>query len=125
MSEFDTKRDGIPVKILETGEVFNSIQACANRLRVDAKWLGKIVRRESGLKTCHGYHVICDIDTYSIYPRINILGRPGQKVGIVESGEEFHSARECARSINGDHKSVLRAARENREYKERHFKIIT
>lgn len=38
MNEFDTKRDGIPVRIVETGEEFNSIQACANRLNVDAKW---------------------------------------------------------------------------------------
>lgn len=26
MGEFDTKRNGIPVKILETGEEFNSIR---------------------------------------------------------------------------------------------------
>lgn len=55
----------------------------------------------------------------------DIIGRPGQRIGVLESGEEFQSARECARNIEGDHKSVLRAARNNREYKERHFKLIT
>ena len=55
----------------------------------------------------------------------DVIGRPGQRIEVLESGEEFQSARECARNIEGDHKSVLRAARNNREYKERHFKLIT
>lgn len=124
MSEFDTKRDGIPVRIVETGEEFNSIQACADRLGVSTKWLARVVRGETGFNTCHGYHVIpigeCRDDREQ-----KGKGRPGRKVGILESGEEFPSARECAKSIKGDHKSVLRAARKNREYKERHFKLIT
>ena len=62
---------------------------------------------------------------YPSDPPPDIIGRPGQRIGILESGEEFQSARECARNIDGDHKSVLRAARNNREYKERHFKLIT
>ena len=124
MNEFDTKRDGIPVRIVETGEEFNSIQACADRLGVSAKWLARVVRRNSHVYSCHGYHVVQtnkNIDGFE--PKRK--GRPGRKVGILESGEEFSSARECAKSIDGDHKSVLRAAHRNREYKERHFKIIT
>lgn len=123
MSKFDTKRNGICVEIMETGEIFNSVQACANRLGVDAKWLGKIVRGESGFKTCHGYHVVAYEKRY-LTREVDIFGRLGQKIRIVESGEEFPSARECARSIDGDHKNVLRAARGNKKYKERHFKII-
>ena len=38
MNEFDTKRDGIPVRIVETGEEFNSIQACANRMLTLNGW---------------------------------------------------------------------------------------
>lgn len=124
MSDFDTKRDGIPVRIVETGEEFNSIQACANRLGVNSKWLARIVRGETGFNTCHGHHVV-PIDRANNDSEEQGRGRPGRKVGILESGEEFISARECARSIKGDHKSVLRAARKNREYKERHFKILT
>lgn len=125
MNEFDTKRDGIPVRIVETGEEFNSIQACANRLNVDAKWLGKVVRGETGFNTCHGYHIVVSGGQYSSNPPPDVIGRPGQRIWVLESGEEFQSARECARNIEGDHKSVLRAARNNREYKERHFKLIT
>ena len=121
MNEFDTKRDGIPVRIVETGEEFNSIQACANRLNVDAKWLGKVVRGETGFNTCHGYHVVVSEGRYSSNPPPDVIGRPGQRIEVLESGEEFQSARECARNIEGDHKSVLRAARNNREY----FKLIT
>ena len=124
MSDFDTKRDGIPVRVVETGEEFNSIQACANRLGVNSKWLARIVRGDSKVYSCHGYHVV-PIDRVNNGFEEQGRGRPGRKVGILESGEEFPSARECARSIKGDHKSVLRAARKNREYKERHFKIIT
>ena len=115
MNEFDTKRDGIPVRIVETGEEFNSIQACANRLNVDAKWLGKVVRGETGFNTCHGYHIVVSGGRYSSDPPLDIIGRPGQRIEVLESGEEFQSARECARNIEGDHKSVLRAARNNRE----------
>lgn len=39
MSDFDTKRDGVRCEIIETGEVFNSLQACADRLGVSARWL--------------------------------------------------------------------------------------
>ena len=70
-------------------------------------------------------HVMVSGGRYSSDPPLDIIGRPGQRIEVLESGEEFQSARECARNIEGDHKSVLRAARNNREYKERHFKLIT
>lgn len=124
MNEFDTKRGGTSVRIVETGELFNSIQACADRLGVSAKWMARVVRGDSHVYSCHGFHVVqIDKNMDEFEPKKK--GRPGKKVGILESGEEFPSARECARSIDGDHKSVLRAAHRNREYKERHFKIIT
>ena len=78
MNEFDTKRDGIPVRLVETGEEFNSIQACANRLNVDAKWLGKVVRGETGFNTCHGYHIVVLGGRYSSNPPPDVIGRPGQ-----------------------------------------------
>ena len=58
MSEYDTKRNGIPVRIVETGEIFNSVQACADRLGVSTKWLARVVRGDSHVYSCHGYHVV-------------------------------------------------------------------
>ncbi len=124
-NNFCTKRNGVPVVIFETGEEFNSIQACADYINADPKWVGKVARGEPGYNTCHGYHIVAVDRLPEFQASIDILGRPGTSVKILESGEEFRSARECARSINGDHKSVLNAARKKRRYKERHFRIIS
>ena len=43
MGEFDTKRNGIPVKILETGEEFNSIKACADAIGGNASCVSRVV----------------------------------------------------------------------------------
>lgn len=45
MGEFDTKRNGIPVKILETGEEFNSIKACADAIGGNASCVSRVVKR--------------------------------------------------------------------------------
>ena len=50
----NTKRDGVKVRIVETGEEFNSIQSCANYLDVNAHWLGQVVKGNRGLRTCRG-----------------------------------------------------------------------
>lgn len=42
MGEFDTKRNGIPVKILETGEEFNSIKACADAIGGNASCVSRV-----------------------------------------------------------------------------------
>lgn len=103
MSEFNTKRNGIEVKIVETGEVFNSIQACADRLRANVTWLGHVIRGERGNCTVHGYHIVRTDGTYN---KVDICkkehrGRPGVKVMIVETGEKFDSLTDCAKAIKG------------------------
>ena len=108
MRDLNTKRNGVRVVIVETGEEFHSIQACADYLGVNVSWLGKIVRGERGLKTCHGYHIVTsdDYDDNLYFDRIEYRGRPGIKVHIVETGETFDSIASCARAIDGSPGSI-------------------
>lgn len=99
----DTKRNGIRVRIVETGEEFNSIQACAYYLGVNAHWLGQVVKGNRGLRTCRGYHVVAvnGINEDLYFDRTEYRGRPGVRVQIVETGESFDSITDCANHING------------------------
>ena len=100
---YKTKRDGVRVKIVETGEEFNSIRACAFRLGVDVTWLGKVTRGNNRLCTCKGYHIIRVEDPRPNYDisRKEYRGRKGKAVQIVETGEIFNSISECADAIGG------------------------
>ena len=103
MGRLYEKRDGVEVKIVETGEVFNSIQSCADYLGVNVTWLAKVVRGESGRCTCRGYHIV---RTDGLYDTVDTTktehrGRPGIKIMIVETGETFGSLTECAEAIGG------------------------
>lgn len=97
-------RLGVRVRIVETGEEFDSIQACALYLRVNYKYLQSLV--SGGKKTrytCHGYHIV-RIDGLGPVPDLNkktYIGRPGIPVRIVETGEEFDSIQACANAIGG------------------------
>lgn len=128
MNTFNTKRDGTSVRIVETGEVFNSIQACADKLEVDARWLGNVVRGERGLHTIHGYHVTRSTDTRTIdeINQIDRRGRPGQKIRIVETGEIFNSISDCAKAIDGSVGTIHDALHNNRNrttYRGLHFEF--
>ena len=94
--DFDTKRDGVRCEIIETGEVFNSLQACADRLGVSARWLNR-VSQGKGLYSVHGYH----IKRSDIKPSVNRGGRPGVKVRCIETGEVYNSITSCAEAIGG------------------------
>ena len=100
---YKTNRDGVRVKIVETGEEFNSIRACAFRLGVDVTWLGKVTRGNNRLCTCKGYHIIRVEDPRPNYDisRKEYRGRKGKAVQIVETGEIFNSISECADAIGG------------------------
>ena len=128
MDKFNTKRNGVRVKILETGEEFNSIQACADYLNVDARWLGNVVRGERGLRTCHGYHIerVDSSGNNVDIRRTEYRGRPGQRVKIVETGEVFESITDCASALNGSAGTIHDVLHKNRNrtaYKGLHFKI--
>ena len=115
MDNWNTKRDGVRVRIIETGEEFNSIKSCADYLGVNASWLGKVTRGGEGLCTCHGYHIVpIDISNDVDLTRNEYRGRPGIKVRIVETGEIFNSITECADAIGGSVGSIHDAIYENR-----------
>lgn len=110
---YKTKRDGVRVRIVETGEEFNSIRACAFRLGVDVTWLGKVTRGNNGLSTCKGYHIIRVEDPRTNYDisRKEYRGRKGRAVQIVETGETFNSISECADAIGGSAGSICEILR--------------
>lgn len=125
----NTKRDGVEVMIIETGEKFNSIQACADYLGVNVSWLGRVVRGQNGLCTVHGYHVIrtddiCDETNYSDRDH---FGRPGVKVRVLETGEIFDSITECANTIGGSPGTIhdiLHGNRKRQTHKGFHFEMV-
>ena len=122
-----TKRDGIRVRIVETGEEFNSIQSCAYHLGVNAHWLGEVVRGNRGLRTCRGYHVVPveDYDEDLYFDRTEYRGRPGVRVEIIETGEKFNSITDCARHINGSAGTIHHVLNGNRKsHKGYHFKTV-
>lgn len=129
MDNYNTKRKGVEVKIVETGETFNSIRACANKLHADVSQVGQVCRGNNGLKTVHGYHVV------PVKNRIDILdsakgeyrGRPGVRIKIRETGETFNSISDCAKAINGSAGAIHDAAHNNRNrvtHKGLHFDIL-
>lgn len=127
MSCCDTKRDGVRIRIEETGEEFNSIRACADYLGVNAGWLGKVSRGDDGLSTCHGYHILRVDDPKSSQVRNTHRGRRGQKVQIVETGVIFNSITECANYIDGSPGTVHDVLHNNRNrttHKGFHFKEV-
>lgn len=129
MNYWNTKRDGVKVRILETGEEFNSIVACANYLGVNSSWLGQVSRGKNNLSTCHGYHIVRVDDPRIDYDisKTEYRGRPGQKVQIVETGDIFDSITDCAKSINGSTGTIHDILNNNRSrntHKGYHFKLI-
>lgn len=126
MEPYDTKRDGISLMIKETGEVFNSLQACADYLGVNVSWLSRATRGDRGLCTVHGYHIVRLDDSIDISRR-DRRGRPGTKIRIVETGDEYSSISECARALNGSVGTihdVLHSNRNKNTYKGLHFEKI-
>lgn len=129
MNKYNTKRNGVGVRIIETGEEFNSIQACAKRLDVSANWLGSVIRDPYGYKTCRGYHIVLVSDTRTLedFREARRVGRPGKRIRIIETGEVYDSITECANSMDGSAGTIHDALHKNRNkhtYKGKHFELI-
>ena len=58
LNSFNTKRKGVAVTIVETGEKFNSIKACADYIGGNPAYISRVVNREPGFNTCKGYHIV-------------------------------------------------------------------
>lgn len=92
--------NGVRVGILETGEAFDSITACANHIGGNARHASVVSRNPR--MTCKGYHIVrLDEPIPNFDLSKNFMGRPGVRIRIVETGDEFDSISECARFLNG------------------------
>ena len=97
-----TKRDGVKVMILETGQEFNSIQSCADYLGVHVNWIKNILNDANPHKVCHGYHIVRigkQLPDYDL-TKHDYRSRPGIRVMIVETGEIFQSITDAAKTYN-------------------------
>ena len=120
---------GIKVKIVETGEIFDSVKSCADYISASPSSVSKVVLGNNRYHTCHGYHIVRVDDqrlNYDIY-RTEYRGRHGKKVQIVETGEIFNSITECAKAINGSPGTIhdiLYGKRNRLTHKGLHFKLL-
>lgn len=117
MNQFNTKRNGVSVMIVETGEVFNSIKACADAIGGNPAYVSRVVNHCPGFDTCKGYHIVREGEEPIIKER--------RKIMIVETGEVFNTLRECAEAINGSPSeicNVLNNKRGHKTHKGYHFK---
>ena len=120
---------GIKVKIVETGEIFDSVKSCADYISASPSSVSKVVLGNNRYHTCHGYHIvpadrlISDVDIH----RKEYRGRPGIKVRVVETGKEYNSIADCAKAINGSPGTIHDILHNNRNrstHKGLHFECI-
>lgn len=126
MGRFYSKRNGVEVKIVETGEVFSSMQSCAEYLGVNPTWLAKVVRGDTGYCTCRGYHIVRTDGLYATVDttKLEHRGRPGIRVMVLETGETFESLTECAKAIGGSASKIydcLHGLNHRRSHRGYHF----
>ena len=50
--------------IVETGETFNSIKACADYIGGNPAYISRVINHEPGFNTCKGYHIV-NTDAYN------------------------------------------------------------
>lgn len=81
----------VPVKIVETGEVFDSIKACADAIGGTPSVVSNVVNKRYGYVSVQGYHIVHADEEYV----------PKRQIMINETGEVFNSLRACAYAIDG------------------------
>lgn len=128
MSTYHTKRAGVAVRVVETGQIFNSVRECADDFGVSPTYISKIISSPEKCLTCQGFHIVKYGEKDPDYQhRKENRGRPGKRVELLETGECFDSISECAKEINGSPGSVHDALNNNRNrssHKGFHFKEI-
>lgn len=106
----------IPIRIVETGETFDSIEDCAKSINGDPELIRQCINPKYQRKTHKGFHYE-PIDNYD-------TGRKAVKIRIKETGEVFDSVRECERAIDGAHTNIMKAAKTGIAYKDLHFEFV-
>lgn len=129
MNFYRPKRDGVKVKVVETGMIFSSVRECAEYFEVSPTYISKIISDPDRCLACKGFHVIKLNDRIPDYKhRKENRGRPGKKVEVLETGKCYDSISECAKNIDGSSGSIHDAMHNNRNrstHKGFHFKEIT
>ena len=104
------------VKIVETGETYNSINECARAIDGSSKNIALCLNPKYQRNTHKGYHFeIVEQTELSTAPRL---------IRVIETGEIYNSVRECAREIGGNHYNILQAIEHDRPYKDLHFEFL-
>lgn len=104
------------VRIVETGEVFNSVSECARAIGGSSKNIRQCINPKYNRNTHRGYHFEeVEPTRMSTSPRA---------LRIKETGEIFYSARECSRAIDGSHTQILKAIEKNGSYKDLHYEYL-
>lgn len=101
------------IRIVETGEVFDSINECARSIGASRKNIAMCLNDKYQRNSCKGFHFE--------YVNRTELSTDSIPIKIIETGEIFKSARECERAINGSHTDILNAVRNGTPYKGLHF----
>lgn len=81
----------VPVRIVETGEVFDSIKECADVIGGTPSVVSNVVNKRYGYVSVQGYHVVRADEDYI----------PRRQIMINETGEIFPNFRACAVAIGG------------------------
>lgn len=118
-NEYHAHRTGLkhgpnqrPVRVIESGEVFESIKACARALGGDDRHIGECLagrqRTHLGLTFEEADENDVNMTRSSISKSYEFIDKKTFKrpIRITETGEVYPSIRECARSINGDQGTI-------------------
>lgn len=105
--------------IIEVIKYYNSNKNCtlkeiSEKYKISKGTVGRYLKIGNNINLCNYNWIINQIKSY---PR-------GKKVICVETGEKFNSLIECAKFINGNRNSLSNAIKNNKEYKNKHFKFI-
>ena len=101
-----SERSGVSVEILETGEVFDSIKACADAIGATPSNVSRVVNNVDGYLTCKGYHIVRTDDVVVHNKKKDRRGRPGKGVVIIENNEYYDSAEDAAKAIRGSASAI-------------------
>lgn len=108
------------VRIIETGEEFDTIVECARHIGGCASSIARCVRgdrgshmgfrferlEETGVHDCYLEWRKKSIYNHRYDHRDSNAGRPNVRIRIIETGEIFNSLAECAMAIDGDRSEI-------------------
>ena len=120
-----SSRPGVEVEIVETGEIFDSIKACADAIGATPSNVSRVVNDVDGYLTCKGFHIVKRYDVGVHNKKVDNRGRPGKGVIIIETNEFFDSAEDAAKHIGGSAstiREILSGKTKRKTHKGFHFR---